>query len=188
MAESVLKKANARLKFLYRKKEFLNQNTRKLLVTSLIQCHFDYASSVWYTGLSQNLKSKLQTTQNRVVRFIFNLEPRSHITTDHIKSLNWLPVQSRVDQFMLCHVFKIINNLAPQYLKQFFLQTKQHSHLTRLSVKGGFGIPKVKSCGSKSFCFNAAKLWNNLPSMVAQIPKYKTFKVAVKNELLNQVK
>ena len=53
MATSVIQKANARLKFLYRKRNFLNLTTKKLLVMSLIQCHFDYACSFWYPGLSK---------------------------------------------------------------------------------------------------------------------------------------
>ena len=48
MATSVIQKANARLKFLYRKRKFLNLTTKKLLVMSLIWCHFDYACSFWY--------------------------------------------------------------------------------------------------------------------------------------------
>ena len=59
MAESVLKKANSRLKFLYRKKEFLTLHTKKLLVMSLIQCHYDYACSVWYNSITQTLRNKL---------------------------------------------------------------------------------------------------------------------------------
>ena len=52
MATSVIQKANAMLKFLYRKRKFLNLTTKKLLLMSLIQCHFDYACSFWYPGLS----------------------------------------------------------------------------------------------------------------------------------------
>ena len=52
MVNSILQKANARLKFLYRKQNFLNLHTKKLLVMSLIQCHFDYTCS-WHMGLSK---------------------------------------------------------------------------------------------------------------------------------------
>ena len=58
LAESVIKKANARLKFLYRKKEFLSTDTRKLLVMSLIQCHFDFICS-GLTGLTQISKKQV---------------------------------------------------------------------------------------------------------------------------------
>ena len=53
MAISVIQKANARLKFLYRKRNFFNLTAKKLLVMSLIQCHFDYACSFGYPGEKQ---------------------------------------------------------------------------------------------------------------------------------------
>ena len=105
MASSVIKKANARLKYLYRKSEFVTPHTKKLLVTSLIQCHFDYASAAWFYGLSQELKNKLQITQNKLIRFVLNLNPRSHISSEHFSNVEWLPVESRVNQITLCHVF-----------------------------------------------------------------------------------
>lgn len=71
MADSVIQKANARLKFLYCK-----MIPKKLLVNSLIQCHFDYACCVWYNGLTQVLKNNLQTTQNKMMRFVLNLDSR----------------------------------------------------------------------------------------------------------------
>jgi hypothetical protein len=109
MAESVLKKANSRLKFLYRKKEFLTQHTKKRLIMSLIQCHYDNACSVWYNSLTQPFKNKLQTCQNKIMRFVLDLDSRAHIDPSHFKSPNWLPVNRRVEQIMLCHVFKIKN-------------------------------------------------------------------------------
>ena len=107
MACSVIKKANARLKFLYRKKEYLTQHAKKLLVMSLIQCHYEYACSIRYNGLTHALKKKLQITQNKFIRFILNLDYRSHIEKAHFKTLNWLPVDKRVDQISLCYVFKM---------------------------------------------------------------------------------
>ena len=50
MATSVILKANAMLKFLYRKGKFLNLTT---------MCHFGYAWSFWYPGLSKVLKNTL---------------------------------------------------------------------------------------------------------------------------------
>jgi len=72
---------------------------------SLIQCHFDYASPVLFYGLTEDLKSKLQVTQNKLIRFVLNLEPRWHIGNEDFIKLNCLPVSDRVDQVTLCHVF-----------------------------------------------------------------------------------
>ena len=40
MVKLIIQKANARLKVLLRKQIFLNLHSKKLLVMSLIQCHF----------------------------------------------------------------------------------------------------------------------------------------------------
>ena len=89
IANQVIKKANAKLKFLYRKRSFLNRYTKQLLVSSLIQCHFDYACASWYLGLNHVLKNRLQATQNKMLRFILNLSPRTHIGRVQIRR-SWL--------------------------------------------------------------------------------------------------
>ena len=51
-------------------------------------------------------------TQNKLKRFVLDLESRSHISKEHFELLNWLPVNSRVH-----HVFKMKNSLSPQYIR-----------------------------------------------------------------------
>ena len=72
VVESIIKKASSRLSFLYRQGHFLNERTRKTLCTALIQCHFDYCCSSWYSALSQKLQKRLQIMQNKMIRFILN--------------------------------------------------------------------------------------------------------------------
>jgi len=63
------------------------------------------------------LKSKIQTTQNRLIRFVLDLQRRAHISKEHFELLNWLPVNSRVDHLTLYHVFKMKSGLSPQYMR-----------------------------------------------------------------------
>jgi hypothetical protein len=188
MARSVIQKANSRLKYLYRKKEYLTQQTKKLLVMSLIQCHFDYACSIWYHSLTKMLQNKLQTTQNKLLRFVLGLDARAHIGPEHFRLLNWLPVNKRVDQIVLGHVFKIQNGLAPDYMGEHFIpQASIHSYRTRSTQKGAFAVPRVKGFGSKSFCYTGCSLWNNLPSSITQIDRLSVFKSSLKNHLLENL-
>jgi hypothetical protein len=108
MDRSVLQKANARLKYLYREKDYLTQYTKKILilVMSLIQCHFDYSCSTWNPGLFQFLENKLQVTQNMMIRCVLDHDTRSHIGPNDFCSPNWLSVNKRIDQIILYHVFK----------------------------------------------------------------------------------
>ena len=56
------------------------------------------------------------------------------------------------------------NGISPQYMREHFIpQDGVHTYNTRLSSKGAFVIPKVKSHGHKSLCYNGCSLWNSLP-------------------------
>ena len=185
MASSVISKANARLKFLYRKKAYLTYHTKRLLVLALIQCHFDYACSFWYHGLTKFWKDKLQVTQNKLVRFVLDLDHRAHLEQSHFVSLNWLPVSKRCEQITLCHVFKAKNGLSPSYMSDFInTQDSVHNYNTRLSSNGGLALPKVKSFGLKSFSYIGCKLWNMLPSNIREHSTISGFKQAVKLHFL----
>ena len=79
MALHVIHKINNKLKFLYRKNDFLTPTLRCLLCNALIQPHFDYACSAWYPNLSKKLKHRIQTTQNKCMGFCLRLDKLKHI-------------------------------------------------------------------------------------------------------------
>ena len=56
MALNAIQKINNRIKFLYRKSNFLTPKLRRLLCNALVQPNFDYVCSAWYPNLAQNLK------------------------------------------------------------------------------------------------------------------------------------
>ena len=76
MAMKSLKKINTKLRFLYRQNEFLNPNLCMFLCNSLIQPHWEYACISWYSLISQKMRSKLQVTQNKCIRFCLKLNSR----------------------------------------------------------------------------------------------------------------
>jgi hypothetical protein len=73
VVSNIVSKVNGRLKFLCRNAKCLDPRSRKTLSTALIQCYFDYSFSSWYSGLTK----KLQILQNKVVRFVLGLGPRT---------------------------------------------------------------------------------------------------------------
>ena len=85
MALKVLNKINSRLKFLFRGNEFLLPRLRRILCNSLIQPHFDYTDSAWYSNLKKRLKSKLHILQNKCLLFCLNVNNRAHIGQNELK-------------------------------------------------------------------------------------------------------
>ena len=95
MALKTIEKINGRLIFLWRKNKFLTPALKRLLCNALIQPHFDYASSAWYSNLQKKLADKLQICQNKCIRFCLSLGNGSHIGIQEFKEINWLPVRAR---------------------------------------------------------------------------------------------
>ena len=56
VADKVISKVNAKLKFLYQKNKYLTPNLCCLLCNTLIQPHFGYAYSAWYPNLKTEFK------------------------------------------------------------------------------------------------------------------------------------
>ena len=153
---SVVSKVNSCLKYLYRQKLFLNLKERKLLCMALLQSRFDYGYNVYYRNLCQGTKHKLQTAQNKMVRYILGANSRYHITCNDFMSLKLLNVDSRFHYLTLCLMYNIFNGTAPDYMCQDFCRVS-HGYSTR-NKNMAFVLPHVHAHGSRSFTFNAIKL------------------------------
>jgi len=187
IVDKVVNKSNAKIKFLYRQARNVNLETKKLLTSALIQCHYDYAASSWYSGLTKRNKRRLQISQNKLIRFLLNAPPRTHIGPTEFRQVNMLPVDLRVTQLKLNHVYNIINNSAPNYLtSSFTLRTSLHNnnHNTR-SGSLSLVIPSVKSFGGTSFFYTGAKLWNDVPIQTQSSTTKPTFKRSLKAHLFH---
>ena len=83
---------------------FFTSSMRKTLCNSLIQCHFDYACSTWYSSLSKYFQERLQVIQNKVVRFINRYNSRRSVRSSDLSKLGMLYMEHRVKQMRLNHV------------------------------------------------------------------------------------
>ena len=86
-------KVNSTLKFLYRNQSFINSSLRRLLCNVNIQPHYDFACLAWYPNLIKGLKKKVQTSQNKCIRFCLNMGNRDHVGVKEFKKINWLPTK-----------------------------------------------------------------------------------------------
>ena len=148
---------------------------------------FDYASSAWYSGLSKCLKQKLQICQNKMVRFMCGFSPRQSVNYTVLNSLNMLNVEDRVKQLRLNHVFNIFNENAPSYLRDNFVIKRSNSgRQTRSCTNLDFIVPRVKTCQSSTFYFNAINDWNELPLSIKESKCKDNFKRNVKTFFLEK--
>ena len=144
-----------------------------MLYSAMIQSSYDYACNSWYRGLKKDVKNKLQTSQNKAVRFILGYHSRQHLSCADFVRLGWLDVSRRVDYLTLTLMYSIVHNIAPSYLCA--IKRVSHSYNTRWS-SFSFTIPKVKTQGTLSFRYNSIKLWNSLPMFIKTVENKDDFK------------
>jgi hypothetical protein len=185
IASNVINKASGRLKFLYRNSDCLNLKSRKTLCSALIMCYFDYVCSSWYSALSQNHKNKIQIMQNKIVRFILGVGPRTHIGQKERDKVGMLSSHDRVMQLKLNHVFKIFHDLCPEYLKMYFNRVSSvHNYSTRGSPYN-FVVPHSKGQARFTFYNTAIHHWNSLPNAIKNTNDFNLFKQLVKKFLIS---
>lgn len=144
---------------------------------------YDYCCTSWFANISQKHKKKLQTTQNKIARFIMNFSARDHIGQAELNLLAFLNIKDRVKQLRLNHVFNIYHSQGASYLNQNFTRSSNiHSHRTRFS-SANFSVPRADGITSTSFFYNAIRDWNALPLNIKDIPSKLSFKWSVKQHL-----
>ena len=186
VVNSIVSKCNSRLKFMYRYSKALNERSRKLITSALIQCHFDYAASAWYMGLNQSLKHRLQVAQNKMVRFILDMGPREHVGQAELNQAGMLKTGDRVKQLMLNHMHSVYNNSAPGYLYDHFTRVQdQHQYETR-NAASNFVVPKIQGVAKNNFNYWGVKFWSELPTQIKGILNRQSYKNAVKEFLKNR--
>ena len=91
--------------------------------------------------------------QNKCIHFCLKLDKMHHISEEDFKTINWLPVDQRVQQSLNVTVFKYVNKACPYYMKEVFEYALQgtissRNNYTKLKVP----FPKT-TMGQKSLIY-----------------------------------
>ena len=92
-----------------------------MLVKSLVISRLDYCNFL-HSCIPKYLLNKLKRVLNACIRFIFSIPVyRRESLLLYYEQCHILPIEYRV-QYKLClTVYKVLNNIAPVYLKSLFL-------------------------------------------------------------------
>ena len=89
------------------------------IYNSLVQPHLDYCSSMW-GSCSKSLSHKLQKLQNRAA-YVITFSNYDQSTDELLRMVNWVKLdrQRFVDKSIM--MYKIVNNMVPDYLISHFV-------------------------------------------------------------------
>ena len=87
--------ANYHLRNIGKIRKFLNTDTTKSAIVSLLTSHLDYCNGL-LCGITDELLCGLQKVQNNAARVVSGSKKYDHITPV-LKDLHWLPIRKRIE-------------------------------------------------------------------------------------------
>ena len=163
--DSVSRKISTAIAGLRQVRQFVPKKTSITIYNSLIKPLFEYCDIVW-DNMPCSSVTRMQKLQNRAARVITSqgYEIRSSEIRQH---LDWKTLSEYRTDHKLIMIHKILNNMAPSYLRDHFkISQLNNSYLLR-SRKMMLVLPKPQTGFlKKSFVYDGPKIWNDLPENV----------------------
>ena len=133
----------------------------------------EYSSSVWSHYTKSNV-DKLEMIQRRAVRWTSNNYSPYASVTEMLQSLGWRSLEQRMSDSRLCLFYKIIYGLVAIDMPPYVVHP---SRILRNSHPLGFRqIQTTVDYYKYSFYPLAIVQWNRLPSHIALLPTFDSFK------------
>ena len=126
--------------------------------------------------------------QNKCICFCLKLDKMHHISEEDFKTINWLPVDQRVQQSLNVTVFKYVNKACPYYMKEVF----EYASQGRISSRNNLAklkIPFLKTnMVQKRLSYIGPSVRNKLPSSMKRSNSLNKFNHDVKKHYLRELR
>ena len=150
---------------------FLSHDMKIVLVKSLIISRLDHCSYL-YSYIPKYLLNRLKKVLNACIRFIFSISVYSRDSLlPYYEQCHILPIECHV-QYKLClPVYKVLNDIAPVYLKSLF-HIYVPSNDSLRSASDNLRIVTDQGC-DKTISSEMCIAWNSLPLKLRACPSLK---------------
>lgn len=173
------KKIGKKVGFFYRISKNLSYWTKLLVFNTIISPHFTYCISLLIASNNTEVR-RLQLLQNKCMRTILNCH-RLTPTVSMLNALGWLNVDQLIKKANLSLIFKIQNNLLPEYLKSFLVQRSALCPYPLRSAED-FNIEFTRySFLKRSLFSDGLRLYNSLPGEYKRCVNHKVFMTKIAN-------
>ena len=170
---------------IWRIRNYLSYDMKVLFHNSFILSRLDYCICIW-GGATKIYLEKLHKIQKRVARIILNVDFNEMTSKDMSYNLKWMSIYDRIYFKRCIGMYKIANDLVPQYICDNFSNQNQcnYSLRSRMGVNYDVRHPKL-ILFQRSFLYAAVSSWNNLSASVRTSPSLDLFKRTLKSNILS---
>ena len=174
-------KANSIVGIIRRTFEYLDIKTFRLLFTSLVRPHLEYANPVWNPYLQKHI-DMIENVQRRATKMVPGLTNLSY--EDRLRRLKMPTLTYRRTRGDIIEVYKIVSGKYDEEVSNIFQlsdveNTRGHSYKiykqrARLNIR------------KNSFCNRIVNIWNNLPEYIVEAKTIMTFERRLDRHWNNQ--
>ena len=176
-AEYLVTKLSSAAGIMYKIRKFMPMDARLLVYNALVASYLQYSITAWGT-CSSTLLNKLQTLQNRIVRYMTFSPPHSNLDLKY-KALKILKVNELHFYETAKFMHRIYHNQMPLAFQDYF-QVIAHSYNTRTRSNVGFVIPRPRTeRGKKSLKYTGVEVWADVPDFMKSM-SHSSFKYRLK--------
>ena len=143
------------------------------LYKALVRSRAEYNCPVWNPSKIEDIKS-VESIQRS---FTSKIQEVKHLSYwERLKSLNLMSLQRRRERYIIIHVYKIINNLAPNEIGMSFYENQRKGLMCIIPPIAKNAKIKFQKLYDSSFHVTGAKLWNRLPKDIKEKRSLDSFK------------
>ena len=145
---------------------------------ALVTPYIDYCSEAW-GFMGKGLGDRLQRLQNRAGRIITFSDYNTRFV-DILQHLRWDTLEQRRSKQLAISVFKSLNNLYPESLKNMFKPTSGVHFYNVRGASNNIFVPRPRTEAAKrAFSYRGAVMWNGLENVLKDEINLNSFKSAL---------
>ena len=169
---------------IYKTRTYMPLNARMLVYNSLVDSYLRYGITAWGTSAAY-LIERLQASQNRVLKSVLFPNTALSNNSQYYKRLNILSVMKLYTNQMCSFMHSIFFGYNPPAFDSTFTVCP-HNYSTRHAQNAHFALIRPRTeMGKKSVQYAGVKCWENIPLQLKECKNPKTFKSALKQNLLS---
>ena len=155
----------------------MNLEKKKILMNAFFNAKFSYCPLTWMFH-SSNRNNKINRMHEKCLRIVYNDNTSSY--EELLEIDNSVSVDHRNTQILATELYKIVNGLSPDIMKDVFLLNNSLSYNTR--NRRTFHSRPIRSVtyGSETLSHLAPKIWELVPTRMKSLKCVASFKSAVK--------
>ena len=181
----VCQNLTSKISLLYKIKQYLPLETRKLYYNAYILPVMDYCLTVWGSASKSQL-DRILKLQKRAARIILDMPPDAP-SMPLFEKLGWLTVYERLEYNKAIVLYKSTHHLTPSYISDLFEFQSSHNYHVRSVSNNNMLIKRHNSkIFEKSLQYVGPRLWNSLPQVIRDSPSLQSFKTAISQFIISK--